>query len=243
MQIKTPCFDPGNSGGSTSSTGVAPTPETSSPPAGVPNTSPTGSAPSDGVVGASPVSPAQSAQLAPPVQLEASAALSTLHQLLAPVPDAELKDNSVESIRAHQIEQHKRQGWRAFQNEMREVVSKPVQIAEGITHVFTSQQEVESYGRFVQDLANGRVQLSPRDLLILHNSKKFISQAQEYGARQYEAGLRRPAAQQQTQGRTVVLPPAKPERSDSKVPSITEILKQKNPQYLADFMAGKIQLV
>lgn len=216
------------------------------PPAGAPSTGTQSNASAAGA--SAPSTQGQAAQSAQPTTpaLNERVAVGAIQSLLAPLEDPKAPETYSQSAwQKYQQDLMAVNSWRQFQQSMREVVSKPTNYADGVSFAFSSPEEVQEFGAYARDVANNKIQITGKDLLLLFRAKQLFQQASDHGARQYEAGLRGRGPQQvQTQQTQPVVP--RPEDKESRgtpsVPSVATILKEKNPEFYAKLMAGQVQL-
>lgn len=219
-------------------------------PTGAPAGAPTGSPPVSGAEASPQPGTGAVASGAPsPTPVAERAALSALDSLLRSVADpTPPKDYTPENFTRYQQEVANAQAWRSFQQSMRDVVSKPTVFADGVQHVFTSPEEVQEFGAFARDITSGKIPITGKDLLMLFRGKNLLQQASDYGARQYESGLRTrsgaPNSQQAAPAGQAVVPLREPEQASTPggVPSVATILKQKNPEFYDKLMKGQVAL-
>jgi hypothetical protein len=197
---------------------------------------PTDSAPSqvapvnDGVQ-----TPSSSGQAAPAAAASAEPKIdvagnrSALSGFLAPINDPEPpKEYNADGFRKYQDQQAQVARFRTVQQDMINVAQGITEIAPGYSHHFSSPDEVRKYGEFAARKAGG--DLTPKDLLVLHNINKIIKDAEDRGARQYEAKLKATKPAQQQQAAQQQRPANQPQPAQADRPlTIREILQRDNP--------------
>jgi hypothetical protein len=154
---------------------------------------------------------------------------------------------------AHQERMQQVENVRKFHEQMNRVARQPSRFGGelGLTHAFADDRSLDSFMQATRDrLSNG---LTADDYLFLHAGPTLLQQAYEKGAKDYENKLKAgkvsipaPAQQTQTQtpGATQPVVPKKevPKTTTGKVADVGEFLKNQDPDYYKEFMAGRVKL-
>ena len=190
--------------------------------------------------GASGVQQTPTEPASQPVVIDAATHSKIVNDSLFPAEiqdPARPKEYSPEALADYENRVKGVERYRTFQRDVRDVVTKPVEIAPGVVHTFNSAKEVQEFAEFTKDkISNG---LSGRDLVILHQHKQLIADAERRGERNYEKRVKTATTTAPVKTAPVVVPDNKPTASPNRTPTVKEIMQSKYPDAFQKFVKGE----
>jgi hypothetical protein len=162
---------------------------------------------------------------------------AAISELFTPLKDPELpKDWSAENYKNYEAQKEQVARFRGFQQSMVNVAGGIVEIAPGYNHHFSSPEEVRKFGDFAKVKAGG---VDGTDLLKLYRFPQLIKDAEERGARNYEAKLKAGGVRQPVKPGNVTVVPTQQAAQPARADSIQEILRRNDPAEYAKFFPNK----
>lgn len=237
----------GAGGGSSEGAPGAPQPSPSPAAPSSPGPSSGGSGGGDGGAAGSPQEPTPKAWSDPAPYSQARQVVQNAWN--QPIPDPDMpKEYSPEAMSNYQRALAQANDARSFRAGVEDVLSKVTTISDGVAIAFTTQEEANGYLKYVTDLSQGRVKLTPSDLAFLYQRDKIIAMARDQGARSHHAEIQK-FRQRSTVtpggsapgGRTVVPSKTTESQNSGGIPKVQDILKERNPELFNDFMSGKVR--